>query len=1095
MNLSQLLNNPELDNNTEVSPEELEAETLASEAEADTDTGVDTDPEVEGDTEGDPEVDAEADLDTGDDAEAEADLNVADDAEAEDVADTDPEVDAEADLDTGDDAEAEADLDVADDAEAEDVADTDPEVDAEADLDTGDDAEAEADLDVADDAEAEDVADTDPEVDTEADLDTGDDAEAEDIAIEVEDVADEGEDLAASAEVLAVEAEANSEGEDLAAQASDLAAEAEDLAAESEGLAASAEDLAERASDLAAEAEDLAAESEDLAAEAEDLAAEAEDLAAEAEGLAAEAEDADPEAEGEDVAADPDTEDDTDADTEAEADGELDTGDDADADTEAEAEADGDLDTGDDADADADTEAEADGELDTGDDADADADTEAEAEGDLDTGDDADADADTEVEAEGDLDTGDDADAGPEDSLDDIDLEDADAEGNIDVDGTLDTEPDADLDEALEDADAAGDGLESDGSLLGAPAGGPPDAEGPEILVDADTQGVAIVNEDPTISVLWDIAAQDAIAANPQGPTVAARTLGLVHTAIYDAWSAYDETAISSTTGDDALQVDQSENTDANKIEAVSYAAYQTLTDLLPEQVPIFDQLMEDLGLDPNATSTDPSTALGIGTLSATALLDARRGDGSNQTGDDPGGDGTPYSDTTGFTTPNTPDNVVDIELFTPENTPVDEQPLGENAQVPLTPQFGDVDPFGLESGDQFRPEGPEGFLVEGVDAEVDLDAGTITLADGTVEEISQDLIGEIINPGFIEQAQEIVDISANLTDEQKLIAEFWEDGPGTSFPPGNGLAFGQYVSARDNNTLDEDVEQFFALGNSQLDSAIAAWDSKYAFNYARPLRAIRELGEQGLIGEFNEDLGGFAIEAYAGPGEGTQTILAEDFITYQFGETESSPPFPEYVSGHSTFAAAAAEVLQQSTGSDDFGGSVSFDPGSSRFEPGLTPAETVTLEWDTFTEFADESGESRLFGGIHFSDGNEDGLDLGRQVGNASFEQAQFFINGGDGSAGSDPVTGNDGSEALTGGTETDPLADQDGEIQPDAGLGDDSLGDIAQADPLTGDPTATDTSGGIGDDSLVNQNDVLDDGQGNSDELNFTPPELAGV
>jgi len=628
----------------------------------------------------------------------------------------------------------------------------------------------------------------------------------------------------------------------------------------------------------------------------------------------------------------------------------------------------------------------------------------------------------------------------------------------------------------------------SEGSLLGAPTG-------PEIVID-EFQGVSIVNEDPTISVIWDNAAQAATAAAGQGPTASAYQFALLHTAIYDAWSAYDDTAISSTTGDDALQRPAEENTDANKVEALSYAAFQTLSTLLPDQTEIFEDVLYELGLDPSNTSTDPSTAAGVGNLAAQTLLESRANDGSNALGDDPNGDGTPFSDTTGFTTPNTPDNVENIELFTLENTPINNEPLGAEgeAQSALTPQFGEVDPFALESGDQFRPDGPEGFLVEGVEAEVDFQAGTITLEDGTVEEISRDLIGTIINPGFIEQAEDIINVSANLTDEQKLVAEFWEDGPGTSFPPGNGLAFGQYVSERDSNTLDEDVELFFGLGNSQLDSAIAAWDSKYAFNYARPLRAIRELGRQGLIGEFNEDLGGFAIEAYAGPELGTQTILAEEFITYQFGPDDASPPFPEYVSGHSTFSAAAAEVLQLSTGSDEFGGSVSFEPGSSRFETGLTPGETVTLEWETFSDFADESGLSRIYGGIHWQDGDLDGRQLGREVGQAAFDQAQFFINGGDSR---DPVTGYDSSEALAGtetdGNSNDSLIATAGEDYSQLSVASTFYGDelVPEGDALVYPANTT----GISDDPLGAQNAVIGDDQGNEEAPSLASSEFATV
>ncbi|MDY7016465.1 MAG: calcium-binding protein, partial [Cyanobacteriota bacterium] len=148
----------------------------------------------------------------------------------------------------------------------------------------------------------------------------------------------------------------------------------------------------------------------------------------------------------------------------------------------------------------------------------------------------------------------------------------------------------------------------------------------------------------------------------------------------------------------------------------------------------------------------------------------------------------------------------------------------------------------------------------------------------------------------------------------------------------------GQFASARNNNSLDEDAQLFFALGNSVFDAGIATWESKVFYDYTRPVRAVRELGELGLIGEFDPALGGFAIEAWAGPDLGTQTILATNFITYQPPGGEPSPPFAEYVSGHSAFSAAGATVLELITGSDRFGGSVTFAPGESRWHSGGRP-------------------------------------------------------------------------------------------------------------------------------------------------------------
>ncbi len=300
---------------------------------------------------------------------------------------------------------------------------------------------------------------------------------------------------------------------------------------------------------------------------------------------------------------------------------------------------------------------------------------------------------------------------------------------------------------------------------------------------------------------------------------------------------------------------------------------------------------------------------------------------------------------------------------------------------------------FGLETADEFLPPPPEPFLL--VEGTADLAAGTITLADSTVVNIDRSLVGTVINPDFIAQAEHVVDVSANLTDRQKLIAEFWEDGAGTAFPPGTFMTFGEFVSARENNSLDADAQLFFALGNAVFDAGVATWDAKVEYDYTRPVRLIRELGRLGLIGEFDAGLGGYAIDAWV-PGAGTQRILATDFLTYQTPGSDPSPPFAEYVSGHSAFSAAGAEILARFTGSDDFGGSVTFAAGSSRFEPGLTPQDPVTLSWDTFSDAANEAGISRLYGGIHFTDGDLNGRALGRSVAASVWDRVQVQIQGG---------------------------------------------------------------------------------------------------
>lgn len=631
-----------------------------------------------------------------------------------------------------------------------------------------------------------------------------------------------------------------------------------------------------------------------------------------------------------------------------------------------------------------------------------------------------------------------------------------------------------------------------------------------EVIVSFDPvlQTISIGDPSPTVATQWVSAALDAAAAARLGPTVSARAYGILGTAIFDAWAAYDPVAIATQLGDN-LQRPLADNTEANKNEAISYAAYRVLLNLFPNQQAIFDQLMAKLGFDPANTSTNTITPAGIGNVSAQELIKFRQQDGSNQLGNDPNGTpGVSYSDTTGYVPVNGPDQVVDIDSWQAIGRPLDAPP-GERIGVQkfLTPHWGKVTPFGLKSGDQFRPDGPERFLL--VDGTENLQNQTITLTDGTVLPISRALIGTVINPEFITEMEELIQISANLTDEQKLIAEFWEDGGGTPFPPGTSLTFGQYVSARDNNTIDEDVELFFSLGNAVFDAGVATWEAKRFYNNARPNTVVRELGRLGLIGEpgVDELTGeqGFVIKAFAGPGLGTRTILAENFITYQTFNNQgrvidAAPPFAEYTSGHSAFSAAGAEILQRFTGSDFFGIGVTFAPGSSRFEPGITPAVATPLFWETFSEAADEAGLSRQFGGIHVRSGDLEGRALGRIVADAAWKQAQFFINGGGivplidgtpgndnlfgtianevirGLAGNDNLFGNGGEDRILGGTGNDALYGNSGNDELDGGDDDDLLFGNGGNDQLIG---------GLGNDKVYGGagNDLINGGAGNDE------------
>lgn len=447
-----------------------------------------------------------------------------------------------------------------------------------------------------------------------------------------------------------------------------------------------------------------------------------------------------------------------------------------------------------------------------------------------------------------------------------------------------------------------------------------------------------------TVVVDWNAAALDAIRETHPGPPIVARALAVTHTCIYDAWAAYDDRAIGTRNGAGGVHRRPAiERTDANRREAISYAAHQALVDLFPSEEAMFDALMVDLGYDPDVTSVDPATAAGVGNAACAAVLAYRHADGSNQLGNlAPGA----YADYTGYAPVNTPDVVNEIGRWQPLR--VSDGNEGFVVQTFIAPHWKRVKPFALKRYDTFRVKRP---------ARPDTQA-------------------------FEQQALEVVAYSAVLNDQQKVIAEYWADGPTSELPPGHWTLFAEFVSERDDHDLAEDVKMFMLVANSQLDASIATWGYKVDFDYVRPVTAIHEL------------FAGQMIEAWAGPGLGTDLIPAEDWRPYQ-AATVVTPPFAEYISGHSTFSAAGAQVLKRFTGSDVFKNSVTIEAGSSRVEPGDVPDNDMTLTWATFTEAADEAGVSRRFGGIHFIDGDLEGRLLGRKVGDAVYEKATRLFEG----------------------------------------------------------------------------------------------------
>jgi hypothetical protein len=466
-----------------------------------------------------------------------------------------------------------------------------------------------------------------------------------------------------------------------------------------------------------------------------------------------------------------------------------------------------------------------------------------------------------------------------------------------------------------------------------------------------------------SVVLRWNSAALHAVRDFRLGPPMVARALAIVHTCMYDAWAAYDRVAVGTRYGG-ALRRPPGERTLRNVAQAISVAGYRAVVDLFPaDRVSVFDPLMTELGYDPADTTTDLHSPAGVGNVACAAVLAFRHRDGANQLGDEPGGTpGVPYSDYTGYRPANDPMDLTAAFVPATVRDPNRWQPLryrdpqGAIVIPPyLAPYWGQVAGFALPVAAALRspPTGPARYG----------------------------------SAAYREQALALLDLSAQLTDQQKMIAEYWADGPGTVRPPGHWDLFAQYVSRRDHHGtgqhgIDTDTKMFFALTNAIFDAGIVAWDDKRAYDSVRPITAIRYLfhGQQVL--------------AWAGPYQGSRLIDGGDWLPYQ-PSTFPTPPFPEYASGHSNFSAAGAEILRLATGSDRFGASITLPAGTSRVEPGTVPAHDLTLTWPTFTDAANQAGLSRRYGGIHFAQGDLDARGTGRTCADAAWKLAQTYFNG----------------------------------------------------------------------------------------------------
>lgn len=421
------------------------------------------------------------------------------------------------------------------------------------------------------------------------------------------------------------------------------------------------------------------------------------------------------------------------------------------------------------------------------------------------------------------------------------------------------------------------------------------------------------------------------------------RTTTLLNNVWFDAIAPYHVTAVG--INSTISRRPAAERTDTNRNTAILYASLRMLESLYPTFTEEWRQMMLGVGLDPDDTSRDLTTPVGIGNVAGGAVVTARERDGMNQLGDEPtdptvsrADTGRPYSDYTGFEPANTPYRLDHPGLWQPSIT---DNGYGIfRAQQFVTPQYALVDPYSYPDVSQFNAPPP----------------------------VSSDPA----SPNYRRQAFAVLRASALMTDRQKMVAELFDDKIAS-------LGFSAlFVTVSQNMSLEEFVHYDFLTNLAAFDTGIAIWKEKRRHNAVRPFSAIRYLWEDQQVA------------AWGGPGKGTVQIPANQWQSYL-----PVADHPEYPSASAAFCSAHAQSSRLFLGTDNLGWSIDVPQGTSRIEPGHTPQQNITIGWNTWSEFEEECGMSRFWAGVHFPPSISAGQAIGHEIGTLAYDYLTAYING----------------------------------------------------------------------------------------------------
>jgi hypothetical protein len=542
-----------------------------------------------------------------------------------------------------------------------------------------------------------------------------------------------------------------------------------------------------------------------------------------------------------------------------------------------------------------------------------------------------------------------------------------------------------------------------------------------------------------SVARVWNEALLHAIERDTPAPTVHARNLFHVSAAMWDAWAAYDSQA------DGWLVREKREADDvaAARETALSFAAYRLLLHRYSYASGLqetFDELvttLEGLCYRIDYLETEGDSPAALGNRIAAAYIARGREDGANEP--------LRYADPA-YKPANPP--LIVSEPGTKMRDPSSWQPLAlarivaqngipqpGSVQSFVGPHWGRVAGFALPASDRGVPidpgepprldsDGGRGFRRDALavirrSADLDprdgvsIDIGPGALGDNSLG--TNDGHGHDVNPATGKPYAPNVALRG---DYARALAEYWADGPHSETPPGHWNSVANEVSdspglvhrvgarGREVDTLEWDVKLYLALNGAVHDAAVAAWGLKGHYDSARPISIIRHLAAKDLLpavpGLVERRRGETFLRAWAGfpddpatQASGVRWIRAVDWVPYQ-QPTFVTPAFAGYVSGHSTFSRAAAEVLTAFTGSSFFPGGLYEVPvprGALKIEQG--PSRDVALQWATYFDAADAAGTSRLWMGIHVPPDDFAGRRVGAECGKAAWERAQRHFEG----------------------------------------------------------------------------------------------------